>query len=182
MAMTLPDKLNGTLRAFIEAQPMFFVGTAAAEGRVNISPKGMDTLKILDDQHIRWLSLSGSGNETAGHLRLDPRITMMWCAFEGDARILRAFGTATVLHPDDAGWDAAAADFPTFGGARQIYNVTIDAVRLSCGTGVPEMAFKRQRGPEELVPFYDEMGPEGVKDYWARKNSETIDGFPTGTA
>jgi len=179
--MDLPSKLNGTLRAFIEAQPMFFVATAAAEGRVNVSPKGMDSLKIIDDQHIRWLSVSGSGNETAGHILKNNRMTMMWCAFEGEARILRVFGHAIATHPGEPAWAEAADAFPNYAGARQIYDVAVEAVRLSCGTGVPEMDVKRQRGPEELLPFFDDMGPDGVKDYWARKNAETIDGFPTGT-
>lgn len=179
--MDLPNKLNGTLRAFIEAQPMFFVATAAADGRVNVSPKGMDSLKIIDDRHIRWLSVSGSGNETAGHILKNNRMTMMWCAFEGEARILRVFGRAISTHPGEPAWAEAADAFPNYAGARQIYDVTVEAVRLSCGTGVPEMELKRQRGPKELLPFFDDMGPDGVRDYWAKKNAETIDGFPTGT-
>ncbi|MEM8848750.1 MAG: pyridoxamine 5'-phosphate oxidase family protein [Pseudomonadota bacterium] len=116
--MPLGPKLNGTLRRFIEAQPVFFVATAAETGRVNLSPKGADTLRILDDTHIRWLNLSGSGNETAGHLRAQNRITLMFCAFQGDALILRVYGRASTLHPRDPGWDAALADFPTLAGSR----------------------------------------------------------------
>ena len=92
--MPLGKKLNGTLRAFIQRQPMFFVATAAETGRVNVSPKGADTLRILDDNRIMWLNLSGSGNETAAHVREDPRMTLMFCAFTGDHFILRAYGTA----------------------------------------------------------------------------------------
>lgn len=178
--MPLGQKLNGTLIAFIERQPMFFVATAAPEGRVNVSPKGMETLQVVDETRVIWMNLSGSGNETAGHLRLRNRMTLMFCAFEGDALILRVYGQATVLHPHDAGWDDAAARFGTFAGARQIFDMTVDAVQTSCGTGVPKMQFEGQRGPDELVPFYDEMGPDGVRDYWRRKNAETIDGYPTG--
>lgn len=178
--MGLGKKLNGTLRAFIERQPMFFVATAAPTGRVNVSPKGAETLRIVEDTHIRWLNLSGSGNETAGHLKQANRMTLMFCAFEGDALILRLYGSATVLHPRDAGWDEAARDFPNYAGSRQIFDMTIESVQTSCGSGVPFMAFDRQRAPEELVPFYDEMGHDGVRDYWRRKNVETIDGMPTG--
>ena len=178
--MALGSKLNGTLRAFIERQPLFFVATAAQEGRVNVSPKGADTLRIMDDSHIRWLSLSGSGNETAGHLRKSNRITLMFCAFEGDALILRVYGRASVLHPRDAGWKDALATFPQLAGARQIFDVAIDAVQTSCGTGVPVMAYSGERAATELVPYYDELGPAGVQDYWRRKNTKTIDGFETG--
>ena len=178
--MPLGSKLNGTLRKFIESQPMFFVATAATDGRVNLSPKGADTIRIIDDTHIRWLNLSGSGNETAGHLRQSNRMTLMFCAFQGDALILRVYGRASTLHPRDAGWADAAAQFPTMAGSRQIFDVTIDGVQTSCGTGVPKMRFEKDRAAEELVPFYDDLGTEGVADYWRRKNVETIDGFSTG--
>lgn len=173
-------RLNGTLRAFIERQKLFFVATAAADGRVNLSPKGADTLRVLDDRTVRWLSLTGSGNETAGHLKALNRITLMFCAFEGEALILRLYGTARVLHPRDDGWDAAVADFPAMAGTRQIFDVTIDSLQTSCGTGVPLMDYAGERAETELMPFYDEMGPDGLSAYWQRKNTETIDGLPTG--
>ncbi|MEX0369097.1 MAG: pyridoxamine 5'-phosphate oxidase family protein [Tateyamaria sp.] len=178
--MALGQKLNGTLRKFIAAQPMFFVATAASTGRVNLSPKGADTLRIVDDSTLRWLNLTGSGNETAGHVRALNRMTLMFCAFEGDALILRVYGTARVLHPRDTDWDAAIAQFPDFAGSRQVFDLDIEAVQTSCGTGVPRMQFKGDRVADELVPYYDDMGADGVRDYWQRKNTETIDGFPTG--
>lgn len=178
--MATGPKLNRSFRAFIERQPMFFVATAARKGRVNLSPKSLDTLRILGDTHIRWLNLSGSGNETAAHLRDSPRMTLMFCAFEGNALILRVYGNATVLHPRDPGWEAAAADFPKLAGSRQIFDLEIDLVQTSCGSGVPFMDFAGDRGAEELVPFYEKMGPDGVRDYWQRKNTASIDGMPTG--
>ena len=178
--MPLGSKLTGTLRRFIEDQPMFFVATAAPTGRVNLSPKGADTLRILDDHRIRWLNLSGSGNETAGHLKQSNRITLMFCAFTGNALILRVYGSATVIHPRDPEWEEAAADFQKLAGSRQNFDVTIDSVQSSCGTGVPIMTFDRNRAETELLPFYDEMGPDGVNAYWRKKNTETIDGFETG--
>ena len=159
--MALGTKLNSTIRTFIEKQKVFFVATAAETGRVNLSPKGADTLRIIDDSCIRWLSLSGSGNETAGHLRRVNRITMMFCAFEGDALILRVYGRASVLHPRDDGWEAAIADFPKMAGSRQIFDVEIEAVQTSCGTGVPVMEFRADRAMTELEPWYAEMGQEG---------------------
>lgn len=178
--MPTGPKLNITLRRFIVRQPVFFVATAAADGRVNVSPKGMDTLRVIDDHRVIWLNLTGSGNETAAHLREVNRMTLMFCAFEGDALILRVYGTVAMLHPGDAGWEEAVAGFPEMAGSRQIFDLSIDLVQTSCGTGVPMMQFVESRGERELLPFYEEMGPDGVRRYWARKNSESIDGRPTG--
>lgn len=178
--MAVGKKLNRTLRAFIERQHLFFVATADHDGRVNLSPKGLDTLRIVDDNRIVWLNLSGSGNETAAHIRELNRMTLMFCAFEGDAMILRVYGTADVIHPRDARWAELAADFPVIAGSRQIFSMRIDLVQTSCGTGVPVMAFVKSRADEELVPFYEEMGPQGVEAYWRRKNTVSIDGRPTG--
>lgn len=178
--MPTAGKLNRTLRAFIEKQPLFFVATADKTGRVNVSPKGLDTLKIESDNRIIWLSLSGSGNETAAHVQATGRMTLMFCAFEGDPRILRVYGQAKVIHPRDANWDVLASNFDEMAGSRQIFDLDIDLVQTSCGSGVPIMEYRKSRGEEQLVPFYAEMGPEGVEDYWRRKNVETIDGKPTG--
>jgi predicted pyridoxine 5'-phosphate oxidase superfamily flavin-nucleotide-binding protein len=100
--MAISTQLNPLLRAFIEAQQIFFVATAASDGRVNISPRGLDSLRIVNDVQVVWLNLTGSGNETAAHVREHPRMTLMFCAFEGDARILRLYGQAKCLHPRDA--------------------------------------------------------------------------------
>lgn len=178
--MASGNRLNKSLIEFIGQQPMFFVATAASDGRVNLSPKGMDTLRVMDERHVVWLNLSGSGNETAAHLIDNPRMTMMFCAFEGTARILRLYGTAKTVHAGDEAWQNLVKHFPAMPGARQIFSLTIDLVHLSCGTGVPRMIFEKQRGPDELLPFYEAMGPDGVRDYWKRKNLVSIDGKPTG--
>lgn len=178
--MAKGKKLNGTFRAFIQDQPMFFVATAARDGRVNTSPKGMETLRILDDNRIVWLNLSGSGNETAGHLRDSNRMTLMFMALKGDPLILRLYGTAKTVHPRDSDWDKLAGLFPPMAGSRQIFDMTIDLVTTSCGTGVPRMELVEQRGPSELLPFYADLGEDGVKKFWQRKNVETLDGAPTG--
>jgi Pyridoxamine 5'-phosphate oxidase len=160
---------------------MFFVGTAAPDGRVNISPKGLQALRVLSETKIIWLNLSGSGNETAAHVRELPRMTLMFCAFEGNAMILRVYGTAKVFHPADEDWNQLVAQFPKMAGARQIFELEIDLVQTSCGTGVPIMDFVAERGPTEMLPFYEEMGEDGVKAYWARKNRRSIDDKETGT-
>lgn len=178
--MATGTKLNGTLRTFIETQQMFFAATAAPDGRVNVSPKGMDSLRILSDTRIVWLNLSGSGNETAAHLLESSRMTLMFCAMQGAPLILRTYGTAHTIHPGDNGWDENIARFPTMAGTRQIFDMHIDLIQTSCGTGVPVFDFKEQRGERELLPFYTDMGEDGVRAYWQRKNMLSIDGKPTG--
>lgn len=178
--MAQGNRLNKTFRAFIERQPLFFVATAAPDGRVNVSPKGLDALRIVGDTRIVWLNLSGSGNETAAHLRESPRMTLMFMALEGDPMILRVYGNAMTIHPDEPAWEDHAGRFPAMAGSRQIFDMEIDLVQTSCGSGVPYLAFHGQRGEGELLPFYEEMGPEGVEAYWQRKNKLSIDGKPTG--
>jgi len=173
-------KLTGSFRQFIERQNLFFVATAGPEGRVNLSPKGLDSLKIINDNQIIWLSVSGSGNETAAHALQDPRMTLMFCEFERDAFILRVYGAAQVVYPRHTEWDALYDLFPNYAGARNIFKLEIDLVTTSCGTGVPEMAYVRPRADTELVPWYAEMGEDGVEAFWRKKNMLSIDGRPTG--
>jgi Pyridoxamine 5'-phosphate oxidase len=179
MATVFP-KLTDNLIAFIQAQPLFFVATAGADGRVNLSPKGMDSLRVIDPHTVAWLNLTGSGNETAVHVRENGRMTLMFCALEGPARILRLYGKATVLHPRDTEWPGAVSPFPTFAGARQVFRLAIECTQVSCGTGVPLMEKKGERDPTELLPFYADMPEGGLEAYWARKNRLSIDGRPTG--
>ena len=178
--MPTAPKLNASLIAFIQAQPMFFVATAAPDGHVNVSPKGLDSLRVLSECKIIWLNLSGSGNETAAHVRESPRMTLMFCAFAGEARIVRVYGTAHVIHPADVDWDDSVQLFPAMAGSRQVFALDIELVQISCGTGVPQMSVVKQRGPEELLPFYEDMGPDGVQAYWNRKNKLSLNGRPTG--
>lgn len=174
------NRLNKRFTKFITDQKLFFVATADREGRVNLSPKGLDSLRVLSDNRIVWLSLTGSGNETAAHLRHHDRITMMFCAFEGDALILRVYGRGKVIHPHDAEWPELSGMFEPMAGARQVIDVEVDLVQTSCGTGVPVYEFKQDRGPEELLPFYADMSEQQQKDYWERKNLVSIDGKQTG--
>ncbi len=173
------DKLNRSFRKFIKDQIMFFVATAAPTGRVNVSPKGLDSLRILSDRKIVWLSMTGSGNETAAHVIQDPRMTLMFSAFSGDPLTLRVFGNARVIHPRDPEWAEHYVLFPDFAGARNLFVLDIDLVTTSCGTSVPEMSVVRSRAETELVPWYGEMGPDGVEKFWRKKNETSLDGFPT---
>ena len=174
------NRLNKRFTRFIEEQRLFFVATADREGRVNLSPKGLDSLRVLAEDRIVWLSVSGSGNETAAHVRHHDRMTLMFCAFEGDALILRVYGHAQVVHPHDEGWADLVGLFPSMAGTRQIFDLHIDLVQTSCGTGVPVLCYERERADDELLPFYEEMNAEQMTDYWRRKNVTSIDGLETG--
>jgi len=171
-------KLSTSLKDFIHNQQMFFVATAPADGRVNLSPKGMDTFRILGDNRVLWLNLTGSGNETAAHVLENSRMTIMFCSFQGNPLILRLYGTATFYQPGDAEWDALAADFPPYGGQRQIFEMEIDSVQTSCGYAVPFYEYKEQR--TRLEKWADDKGESGIHAYWEEKNKVSLDGKPTG--
>lgn len=165
-------------REFIERQKIFFVGTASCDGQVNVSPKGMDTLRVLGDNRVVWLNLTGSGNETAAHLLENGRMTLMFCAFEGAPIILRLFGHARVLHPRDAEWDKLVALFPPIPGARQLLDMDVDLVQTSCGMGVPYFDFRGER--DDLKGWAARKGEQGLQDFWEGRNQVSIDGKPTG--
>jgi len=165
-------------REFIARQRMFFVGTAAAEGRVNVSPKGLDALRVLAPDRVVWLNLTGSGNETAAHVRELDRMTLMFCAFEGPPMILRLYGHAAVLHRRDAGWAELASLFPPLAGARQIVDLRVDLVQTSCGLGVPQYGYGGQR--DGLETWARGKGEEGIRRYWEEKNRVSLDGAATG--
>jgi Pyridoxamine 5'-phosphate oxidase len=162
---------------FIAQQKLFFVGTASADSRVNVSPKGMDSFRVLGSRRVAWLNLTGSGNETAAHVQQLPRMTLMFCAFEGSPLILRLYGTANVIHRNDPGWDGLFALFKPLPGARQIFDVALDLVQTSCGMAVPNYAFVGNR--ELLSDWAVRKGDDGIKRYWEEKNLTSIDGIPT---
>ena len=170
-------ELDGKLQEFIGNQKIFFVGTAASEGRVNVSPKGMDSLRILNENQLIWLNLTGSGNETAAHVLEQPRMTLMFCALEGKPLILRVYGKAKAVHPRDKEWAEWITLFPDYPGARQIFLLDIDLAQTSCGFAVPNYQYQEDRG--DLVYWTDKIGDDGVKKYWKEKNQASIDGKPT---
>lgn len=171
------DGLKTTHRRFIEDQKIFFVATAMNKGYINLSPKGMDAFRIIDPNTAIWLNLTGSGNETAGHLKFDKRMTVMFCAFEGKPIILRLYGEASVYHKRDAFWKDHIGLFPHIPGGRQLILLKINMVQTSCGMGVPLMDYKKER--LLLESWAEDKGEEGIKDYWALKNTITLDGLPT---
>ena len=169
----IPDKMI----EFISRQHVFFVGTATADSRVNISPKGMDSLRVLNSNRVAWLNVTGSGNETAAHVQQNPRMTIMFAAFEGSPLILRLYGQAKVIHHNDAQWNELFALFKPTPGARQIFDLNIDLVQSSCGMAVPFLDYVEDR--EQLKNWAINKGEEGIKDYWQAKNQNSIDGLPS---
>lgn len=139
--------ISSNVQSFIEKQQMFFVATATKDGKVNVSPKGLDTLKIMDKNKVVWLNLGGSGNETEIHIQDTNRMTLMFCAFEGGPLIVRLYGTAKSIRPEHEGWDDLIGFFPNQPRARQIFELSVDEVQTSCGYGVPLFSFEAQREP-----------------------------------
>ena len=173
------DSLTEEQIAFIGLQPVFFVATVPLPGgHVNLSPKGMDSLRVLSPARILWLNVTGSGNETAPQLAADPRITLMWMSTTLKPMILRAYGTARALHRGDADWPDLAALLPDLPGARQIVEVSIALVQSSCGYAVPFLDFRAER--PTLKSWAEAKGDEGLRAYWAERNAATLDGQPTG--
>lgn len=172
------ESITDRHREFIGAQHLFFVGTAARDGRVNVSPKGLDSLRIIGPNRVLWLNLTGSGNETAAHLLDINRMTLMFCSFDHKPLILRIYGTATEVQPDQPEWDELAAHFPALPGSRQIFDVDVQSVQTSCGYAVPLMTFDDDR--DVLNSWAIKKGADGVAAYHQEKNLISIDGYPTG--
>lgn len=162
---------------FISQQKLFFVGTATADSRVNISPKGMDSFRVLSESRVIWLNVTGSGNETSAHVQQNPRMTIMFCAFEGEPLILRFYGSAKVIHKNDTEWEELFGMFKPLPGARQIFDLSIDFVQSSCGMAVPYFNYVGER--ELLSDWAVKKGEDGLKSYWEEKNQQSIDGIPT---
>ena len=163
---------------FIKNQKMFFVSTAPKEGKINISPKGLDdTFKIIDKNTILWLNYFGSGNETAAHLLEDNRMTIMFCAYEGDANILRLYCEARCIQEKDDNWEEYIKHFSIKRASRQVFEVKILSINNSCGMGIPLYDFVSQR--EELSNFYDNATKEEHLAYMKKKNQTSFDGKDT---
>ena len=174
----LLKSLNNSLIEFINDQQLFFVATAAPEGRVNLSPKGLDSFRVVDKHTIRWLNYTGSGNETAAHLGVLNRMTIMFCSFGPKPLILRLYGSAEVVHVFDSEWQGLVTAFGNPLGARNIFTMHIDSVQTSCGYAVPEYKFLNQRS--RLDEWSAQKGEEGISQYWKDKNVKSIDGLATG--
>ncbi len=170
------DTLTDKHVAMIEKQPVFFVATAAQDARINLSPKGYDSFRVLGPDRVAYLDLGGSGNETHAHIVADGRITIMFCNFDQPALILRIYGRGKPVLPQDAGWEALAERFTLLPGTRQIFDIAVESVQTSCGWGVPFMELKSER--ETLKKAHRQVESE----QWvakAKSRVSSIDGLPT---
>ncbi len=171
------SELDESLRKFIEEQKIFFTATAPIEGRINLSPKGMDTFRCIDTRTVAYLNLTGSGNETAAHLNENGRMTIMFCSFSEQPLILRLYGHGKVISPRHQEWDNFYELFDSLPGARQIIVLDINSVQTSCGYAVPLYELKSER--KTLVQWAKKKGENGIIEYWKNKNEKSIDGLPT---
>ena len=170
------DALTDKHVAMIEKQPIFFVATAASEGRINLSPKGYDAFRVLQPGRVAYLDLGGSGNETHAHLAADGRITIMFCNFDRPALILRIYGRGRPVLPQDPDWDGLSANFTLLPGTRQIFVIDVESVQTSCGWGVPFMSLEGER--ETLQKAHRQTDPAAWEAKVASRTS-SIDGLPT---
>ena len=172
------EKLDDTLIKFLCDQHLFFVATAPSgeEGHVNLSPKGYDTFRVLDEATVAYLDLTGSGVETIAHLRQNGRITLMFCAFSGPPRIVRLYGRGEGIQPEDEGFGELSGLFPAQPGVRAVIRVRLERVSTSCGYAVPRFSFEEER--EGLTKWSEKKGVEGIERYKREKNGESIDGLP----
>jgi hypothetical protein len=175
------EGIDGRLRDFVLAQPLFFVATApsGSGGHINLSPKGVEgTFAVLDQRTVAYLDLTGSGVETIAHLRDNGRITVMFCAFEGPPRIVRLHGRGETVPAADPRFKALAGHFPTPIpiGTRSVVRIDVGRISDSCGYGVPLMRLEGQR--PSLAQWAERKGPDGIAEYQATVNAASIDGLP----
>ena len=172
------ERIDDHVRAFIEGQQMFFVATAPLDsaGHVNVSPKGLDTLRILSPRTIAYLDYVGSGAETIAHLNENGRIVLMVCAFQGSPNIMRLYGRGEAQEPQDAEYQRLRPLFPESPSGRAIITIEIDRIADSCGFGVPLYQYERQRS--HLLDWAGRKGEDGLRTYQSERNARSIDGLP----
>lgn len=171
------SELTAALQQFMAQQQLFFTATAPQNGRINLSPKGIDTFRCLDRHTVAYLDVTGSGNETSAHLSENGRMTIMFCSFTPKPWILRLYGTGSVIRPRDATWAELHDSFVPVAGARQIVRLAVESAQTSCGMGVPLYDYAGERG--SLIDWAEQKGESGLHDYWQAKNQVSIDGLPT---
>ncbi len=180
MAKQYPS-LNNDLSDFIKRQNIFFTASGTKDSHINLSPRSTECLRIINENTAVYHDKTGSSNETAAHMKADGRLTIMFCSFEGPPKILRLYGQGEVLHRNSEEYKTIiekSFNSQTYPGARQIIRLNFDLVQTSCGFGVPLFDYQDDR--DNLDRWAENQGPEGIKDYWQRKNLNSLDGLPTG--
>ncbi|QDT00640.1 pyridoxamine 5'-phosphate oxidase family protein [Adhaeretor mobilis] len=172
------ETIDEQLQAFIESQQIFFVATAPLSdaGHVNLSPRGLDSLRVLGPQTVAFVDMTGSGVETIAHLKENGRITLMFCAFSGPPKILRLQGIGEAITLDDARFEEVQQDLPVLPGVRAIIHIQLDRISDSCGYGVPQYEYLGDR--TQLTDYTERKGPVGIVEYQRKKNRVSIDGLP----
>ena len=172
------EEISDQVASFVAGQSVFFVATSPLSdtGHVNLSPKGMDSMRVVDRHTIAYADLVGSGAETIGHLRENGRITIMWCSFGNKPRILRMYGRGAALLPGEEGFDDLAGLFPDYRSLRSIVRIRVERIADSCGYGVPEMALVGERA--KLGEWADRRSSKELVNYMLTNNTTTIDGLP----
>lgn len=172
------EQIDASLAEFLAAQHLFFVATAplAADGHINLSPRGLDTFRVLGPTTVAFVDLTGSGAETIAHLRDNGRITLMFCAFAGPPKIVRLQGHGAVILPDSPEYANLAPELPTMPGQRAIIRVECERISDSCGYGVPLMQYQGERS--QLVAWAEKKGPTGLDQYQHQHNRRSVDGLP----
>ena len=171
------SRLTSELEIFIQQQKIFFTATAPISGRINLSPKGIDTFRCIDANNVAYLDLTGSGNETAAHLHENGRMTIMFCSFNEKPLILRLYGKGEIISQSSDRWEQLHSLFPNTPGERQIVLLNIESAQTSCGFGVPVYEFQEER--KTLINWAIKKGQSGIKEYQQQNNLESIDGLPT---
>lgn len=170
-------EISNKHKKFIDDQKIYFIATAASDGRVNVSPKGMDSLRVINPNRVAWLNVTGSGNETSAHVQVNPRMTIMFTSFEGEPLILRLYGNTKVIHKNDVEWDEMYSLFNETPGARQIFDLSVDLVQSSCGMSTPFFDYVSER--DQLNKWAFKKREAGIKDYWEKNNQISLDAMPT---
>ena len=171
-------ELSDSLNEFISRQKLFFVASAPldANGHVNLSPKGLDSFRVIDARTVAYLDLTGSGIETVAHVKENGRLSIMFCALEGAPKIVRLYGRAEVIERDHPEFASLLALFPARMGTRSIIRVALERVADSCGYGVPVFEFREERST--LIDWADKKGSDKILEYQREKNQKSIDGLP----
>ena len=171
------DELNPSMLAFIREQKLFFTATAPSTGgRINLSPKGMDTFRILNNKNVAYLDLTGSGNETSAHVKDNGRMTIMFCSFTDKPLILRLYGKGEIITPQHLDWKMHLSHFNLLPGTRQIILLHIESVQSSCGFSIPYFKYEGER--DDLLQWSNKKGEDGIRQYWQDKNQKSIDNLP----
>ena len=176
------ELIEPTHKEFIEKQHLFFVSTAplSASGHINLSPKGLDSFRVLSPNLVGYMDIIGSGNETSAHILENSRISFMFCAFDGPPNILRLYGKGRTILPDDAEWANLSKKFTILASTRQIILANIFQVQTSCGFGIPYYEYSGER--DHSFKWAESKGAEGLENYKNEKNKISLDGLPTAMA